>query len=208
RANANALANAAAHAPPATAAAVFAEDGTIEAITDPAHTALAQLALESSGGASMWVGAPDVAEGHSAPVIVRRIQGRAIVTIVNPELLLPDLATDARVIIAAPSGDLIYASPVMAGAGLETQQQVLSLAGANGGAALIKDLEGTTWAAAEALAQVGQLRVIAIGPAPTSLQLWIAAFLRFALVAAAPLAAIGVLYLLMRQSAQRARLAE
>jgi two-component system cell cycle sensor histidine kinase PleC len=56
--------------------------------------------------------------------------------------------------------------------------------------------------------QIGSLRLMAASPAPNDISLWLEALLRFALVAAAPLAAIAVLYLLMRQNAQRATMAE
>jgi two-component system cell cycle sensor histidine kinase PleC len=206
RANANAIANAAAHAPPARAAAVLDESGEIEAITDDSYAPLLAAALQSAGAASIWIGAPDLGDAPTAPVILRRVGDRFIATVIEPTLLLPDLAEDARVVIASPTGDIMYASPAMQAAGEVAQQQMV--AAARQGGALIRDGAGDTWAASQARAQIGDLRITAAGPAPNNFALWIAAVLRFALVAAAPLAAIGVLYLLMRQNAQRARLAE
>jgi len=203
-----AIANAAASAQPAIAAAIVNRTGAIEAITDPAQAALVAAAMQSANAADVWVGAPDRGELPTAPVIVRNIGDRAIVTVIDPARLLPDLDAHARVLIAAPDGTILYASPAMQEAGARAQQQVLAAARARDNGALIRDGNDRTWVAAESTAQIGNLGVMAAAPAPGALDLWLAAFLRFALVAAAPLAAMAVLYLLMRQNAQRARLAE
>ncbi len=207
-ASAAAIANAAASARPAAAAAIVNSAGAIEAITDPAQAALVAAALQAASGADIWVGAPDRGELPTAPVIVRNVGDRAIVTVVDPALLLPELDENARVLIASADGAILYASPAMQQAGARAQQQVLGAARAGDNGALIRDGNERTWVAAEATAQIGNLGVMAAAPAPGALDLWLAAFLRFALVAAAPLAAMAVLYLLMRQNAQRARLAE
>jgi two-component system cell cycle sensor histidine kinase PleC len=208
RVSAGALANLAAQTPPASAAAVVSADGDIEAITDPAHFMVATAAVQSAGEAAVWIGAPDVGDSPTTPVIVHRVGERAIVTVINPQLLLPDLAAEARVLIVSPLGDIVYASPALTEAGVSAQEQMLAAVRQNDNGAVITDTSGRTWAASEARAQLGELSVTAAGPAPAAMSLWIAALLRFALVAAAPLAAIAVLYLLMRQSVQRARFAE
>ncbi|MGE0741048.1 MAG: PAS domain-containing sensor histidine kinase [Hyphomonadaceae bacterium] len=203
-ADASAIASAAAEAAPVTTAAVASGD-TVLAITDPAQTQLVVAALRTANGANIWVGAPAMGELPSAPVVVRAIGDRVLITVVDTTQMLPDIDAQARVLIASESGAVIFASPALQSAGARAQQQVLAAARAN---ALIRDGDGATWVAAEAPAQIGGFRVMAASPAPNSLALWIEALLRFALVAAAPLAAMGVLYLLMRQNAQRARLAE
>jgi two-component system cell cycle sensor histidine kinase PleC len=207
-ASAGAIVNAAASAPPATGAALVNRSGAIEAITDPAHAALVTAAVEAAGPNETWVGAPDRGELPTAPVIVRNVGDRAIVTVINPSQLLPELDANARILIASREGAILYASPAMQEAGARAQQQVLAAARAGDDGALIRDGSDRTWVAAESTAQIGGLGVMAAAPAPGSIDLWLAAFLRFALVAAAPLAAMAVLYLLMRQNAQRARLAE
>ncbi|MEQ1819267.1 MAG: PAS domain-containing sensor histidine kinase [Terricaulis sp.] len=207
-AGAAAIANATAASRPATAAAIVNSAGAIEVITDPAKAGLVAAAIRAANAADVWVGAPDMGELPTAPVIVRNLGDRAIVTVVDPALLLPELDANARVLIASRDGDIIYASPALEQAGARAQQQVLAATRAGHDGALIRDGDGATWVAAEATAQIGDLGVMAAAPAPGSLDLWLAAFLRFALVAAAPLAAMAVLYLLMRQNAQRARLAE
>lgn len=207
-ASAAAIANAAAAARPATAAAVVSGAGAIEAITDPTQADLIAAALESTHSADAWVGAPNRGELATAPVIVRRVGDRAVVTVIDPSQLLPQLEPSARVLIASREGVILYASPAMQEAGARAQQQVLAAARGGDDGALIRDSAGATWVAAESIAQIGELGVMTAAPAPNALDLWLAALLRFALVAAAPLAAIAVLYLLMRQNAQRAQLAE
>jgi len=204
----NSLANAAAHASPATAAAVVGPAGVIEAITNPEYRALVSVAVLSAGDAPIWTGAPDMGELATAPVIVRRIGDRQVVTIVDPVRLLPELSADARVLIATPTGAIFYASPALQTAGVRAQQQVLAATRENTTGALLRSGDGATWVAAESTVQIGGFRVMAASPAPDSMTLLLEALLRFALLAAAPLAAMGVLYLLMRQNAQRARLFE
>ncbi len=203
-----AVANAAASSHPAAAAAIVNRSGAIEAITDPAQAALVTAAMNAANGSDLWVGAPTMGALPTSPVIVRNLGDRAIVTVVDPALLLPELDPNARVLIASSEGAILYASPALQQAGARAQQQVLAATRAENAGALIRDGSGNTWVAAESVAQLGNLGVMAAAPAPGALDLWLAAFLRFALVAAAPLAAMAVLYLLMRQNAQRARMAE
>jgi two-component system cell cycle sensor histidine kinase PleC len=202
------ITDAAAASRPASAAAIVNGAGAVEAITDPRRADLVAAALRGANAADVWVGAPDMGELPTAPVIVRTLGDRALVTVIDPALLLPDLEQNARVLIASPTGAILYASPALQQAGVRAQQQVLAAARAENAGVLIQDGSGETWVAAESGAQIGELSVMAAARAPGSLDLWLAAFLRFALVAAAPLAAIAVLYLLMRQNAQRARMFE
>ncbi|MBL8545653.1 MAG: PAS domain-containing sensor histidine kinase [Hyphomonadaceae bacterium] len=202
------IVNAAAASDPASAAAIINSSGQIEAITDPAQAALVTAAMNAANGSDLWVGAPGMGELPTAPVIVRNLGDRAIVTVVDPALLLPQLDQSARVLIASSDGAVLYASPALQQAGARAQQQVLAATRSGQTGALIRDGGGQTWVAAESTAQIGNLGVMAAAPSPGTFDLWLAAFLRFALVAAAPLAAMAVLYLLMRQNAQRARMAE
>jgi two-component system cell cycle sensor histidine kinase PleC len=206
-ADAQAIANAASHAAPATSAAVFGENG-VEAITNNDFNALARAAAESAGEADLWVGAPRLGELETAPTIARRVGTRRIITIIDPALLLPELDAQARVLIASPEGVVLYASPALQTAGARSQQQVLSAIADDAAGALLRDGEGATWVAAEATAQIGGFRVLTAAPAPSRAQLLLAALSRYALMVAAPLAAMAVLFLLMRQNAQRARWAQ
>src|SRR5690606_19892728 len=126
---------------------------------------LAQAALRSAGSAGVWAGAPDLGERTSAPVIVRHVGERAIVSVLDPARLLPELGGDARVMIIAPNGASLYASPALQSSGERTQQQMLA-AVREGGGGFVSDNLGQTWAAAEATAQVGDFQVIAASPAP------------------------------------------
>ncbi|MBL8538062.1 MAG: PAS-domain containing protein [Hyphomonadaceae bacterium] len=207
-ANVLAIASAAAHVAPASAAAVVSETGEILAITDTNQTALVRAAADAAGEDQLWVGAPRIGELQSAPAIVRRIGGSKIITVVASDLLLPDLDGNARVLIATEDGAVLFASPALQSAGARIQQQMLNATRGRDRGALLRDGAGATWVAAEATSQIGGFRVLAAAAAPSREQLLFAALARFALMAAAPLAAMAVLYLLMRQNAQRARMAQ
>jgi two-component system cell cycle sensor histidine kinase PleC len=203
-ADANAVASALARTPAALAAAVISPSGNVEAITDPQQTALAAAAARAAGPAQTWAGAPDM--DQAAPVVVRRLGDRRIVLVLDPSLLLPQFQPEARILITTNAGAQIYASPALAAADLRTRQQ-LAAAG-RGEGALIEDPSGRAWVVARGASSFGGFNVTVATPAPSPASLWMAALSRFALVAAAPLAAMAVLYMLMRQNAERARLAE
>jgi hypothetical protein len=119
--DAYAVANAAAHAQPAIAAAVVNSAGGIEAITSGDHAALIRAAMETASSTGVWIGAPDMGELQTTPVIVRHIGARAIVTVVDATQLLPELEPSTRVLIASPDGAVIYASPALQRAGVHGQ---------------------------------------------------------------------------------------
>ncbi|MEQ1707298.1 MAG: PAS domain-containing sensor histidine kinase [Terricaulis sp.] len=200
------LAEAIARAPPANAAAIINSAGEIEAITRPELAELALAAVQAAGGARLWAGAPDI--GVTAPTLVNSVGARTIVTIIDPNALLPDLAASARVVITSASGATLYVSPTVLEAGEGAQQQILGAARQDGGGALFHDSAGQNWVSAEAIVPLGGFHVAVAVAAPSPSALWMEALTRFALLAAAPLAALGVLYLLMRQNGQRARFAE
>ncbi len=206
-ADARAIVNASIEAGPAAAAAIVDAGGDAIAATDPDREPLTNAAILAAGARDIWIGAPDMGELASAPVIVRRVGDLAFVSIIDADRLLPDLNADARVMILDASGELLYASPVLQEAGLRVQQRMQATA-QSGRGGFVEDGHGRAWVSAASEVQIGGLTLIAAAPAPGGAALWLAALMRFALVAAAPLAALGVLYLLMRQSAQRARMAE
>lgn len=195
---------AAAGASPTLAAAVAGKAGEILAITDSAKSALVNAALRDAEQAPLWTGAPN--SDPTAPAIVRRVGDLSIVQILDTAQLLPQLEADARILVVARNQRVLYASPALMQAGAAAQRQIVEAARDDG--AFVIDSEGGSWAVAGAAARAGNLVVLTAAPAPSQLGLWLAAILQFALVAAAPLAAIGVLYLMMRQNGQRARLAE
>jgi two-component system cell cycle sensor histidine kinase PleC len=204
--DANTLANAASRDGPTSAAAVL-NGHEIQALTDPAQASLIANAVRQAGAARVWVGAPDMGRLATAPVIVRRAGDMTIVSVLDPRQLLPQIDPSARVLIASDAGTLLYASPGLISAGARSQQQLVTATNGAAGA-IVTDGAGQSWAAVQALTAVGGLHIVVATAAPSPAALWFAALTRFALVAAAPLAAMGVLYMLMRQNAQRARLAE
>jgi two-component system cell cycle sensor histidine kinase PleC len=206
RANANEAALAAAAAAGPTRAAAVFNGAQLLSVTNPADSALAAEAREAAEGA-FWIGAPDHGELPTAPAIVRRSGAQTLVSIVDPARLLPDLDANARVVIQTSTGAVLYVSPALQRAGSRVQQQVQAVAGSERGA-FITDGEGQVWVVAPANVQMGDFALVAAAPAPSGWALWIAALLRYAFMASAPLAALAVLYMLMRQNAQRARLAE
>jgi len=189
-------------------AAVLNLDGEILATTNAEDGDLARAALNAAGEANAWTGAPERGDVASAPVVVRRGHGYAVISILETEAVIPALSPEARVLIAAPSGAVLYASPALRD---DERARSRILAAANARTldrAIFLDGQGHGWAVASAALDLGAYRVVVAGPAPTPVALWTSAVARYALIAAAPLAAIAVLFLLMRQSARRARLAE
>jgi two-component system, cell cycle sensor histidine kinase PleC len=202
--DANAIARSIAEAPWARTAAVLNRTGALEAITDPASSALISAAVREAAGAELWIGLPETGDQPTAPTIVRRVDNRIIVSVIDANALLPNVDPNTRVIIAAHSGATLYASPTLHAAGAEAERELLQST-QDEHSAFIDD-RGGSWVVAEA--QTSGLRIIAAAPTPNAIARWVEALLRFALVVAAPMAAIGVLYLLMHQNAQRAKLAE
>ncbi|MES1202204.1 MAG: PAS domain-containing sensor histidine kinase [Pseudomonadota bacterium] len=204
-----AVANAAAHARSVRSAALLNGSGDILAITNRADASLVAAASRAMGNAPVWTGAPSMGELATAPTMARRVGDRTIVSVLNADALTPNLESDARVLIAGTSGDILYASPALQRAGARAQSQVLNTArNAGDQGVMVRDGEGRTWAVGTATTAIGGFRVLSAASSPGPLMLWLDALARFAIVAAAPLAAMGVLYLLMRQNAQRAQIAE
>ncbi len=205
---ATAAAQSALRAAPVEAAAVVSPSGSMLAITDDRYRSIVEAAVEAAGEAPAWFGAPPMGDLPTKPVILRRAAGHAIASVIDPARLLPELDADARVLLATSDGAIVYASPGLQQADASVEEHIFSALRGERTSALVPDGRGHNWIVAESRAELGDFRVLVASPAPSNLALWLAALLRFALVAAAPLAATGVLYLLMRQNAQRARIAE
>ncbi|HWA00180.1 MAG TPA: PAS domain-containing sensor histidine kinase [Caulobacterales bacterium] len=203
------VANAAAHASAVRAAAIASRDGDLLAITDRTQAPLAAAALRAAGEAGVWTGAPDLGELETAPVMVRHVGDRAILSVLNAGALLPELPQDARVLVATDAGNIVYASPALRRAGARAQNQVLNaVRSGSARGVMVVDGDGASWSVASASTSIGGFRVVAAAFSPSPLMLWLDAIARFALLAAAPLAAMGVLFIVMRQNAQRAQIAE
>jgi two-component system, cell cycle sensor histidine kinase PleC len=201
------VARAAASARSVRAAAIFDAKGDTVALTDPAEAELAAAAYVAAP-AEIWVGAPEMGASPTAPAIVRRIGDHTLVLIIEPRAILPALDADARVLLATPQGEILVGTPAVQADGAPLIQLMLGAESAQHGAAVASDQRGASWALGAARTATGGLRVMTAAPAAGPLAIWFSAVAQFTLLAAAPLAAMGVLYLLMRQNAHRAQLAE
>ncbi len=209
--NPQAVARAAAHARPVRGAAVATANGAIVAITEPALAPFVQAALRAAGGETTWAGAPDMGGLESAPALVRRVGDTRIVSILNTEALLPELNAGARVLVASDSGAVLFASQSLHDAGLRVQQAMMSAAtpgDAARGGATITDSFGKVWAVGSAPVLTSGLRIYTAAAAPDLIEQILRAIAEFALLAAAPFAAVAVLFLLLHQNHKRAELAE
>src|SRR5262249_19050581 len=156
--------------------------GVIEAITDPAKQALVTAALREAGAARVWIGAPDMGQLATMPVVLRQSGDRAIVSVIDARRLLPQLDGDARVLLASNTGTIFYASPSLINAGSRAQQQLQMATNGHDAGVLISDASDASWVVAQA-AGPGGIRVTVASRAPSSGELWMAALTRFALVA-------------------------
>jgi two-component system cell cycle sensor histidine kinase PleC len=214
---AGAIARAARHARPVRAAAVFDGAGALLAITDPALSALAAAGVRAAGAETVWIGVPRLAEQDrlaettpAHPVIVRRVGQHAIVSILDAAAMAPALEGGDGVVILGPQGALLYASDGVARdrALLEAVRgHVGQIAIERPGAALFA-LNGKNWAVGAAPALMGGGRVLVVSETASPLALLLRALASFAILAAAPFAAVGVLMLLLRQNTRRAEIAE
>src|SRR5262249_23585515 len=123
-ADAPSLANAAAHSVAVRSAAVFAQNGALLAITNHEDAQLALTAFHAAGEAGVWAGAPQIGDLPTAPVLVRRVGDEVIVSILDSARLMPELSDKARVLVAAPEGPILYASPALARAGVRAEDQL------------------------------------------------------------------------------------
>jgi two-component system, cell cycle sensor histidine kinase PleC len=206
-AHADEVARAAANARAVRAAAVFDDTGAMVALTDSAQAQLATAAY-SAAASEIWAGAPEMGNAPTAPAIVRRIGNHALVLIIEPRALLPAFDAEARVLLAAPNGQILVGTPAVQKGGAPLVQLMLGAQALQRGGAVARARGGKSWALGAARTATGGFAVVTAAPAPGALALWSGASAQFALIAAAPLAAMAVLYLLMRQNAHRAQIAE
>jgi two-component system cell cycle sensor histidine kinase PleC len=209
------VALAAAQAPVVRAAGLVSASGEILAATE---TQLAATFIAAARGADqagawrddMWIGAPNVAGATGALVLVRRAQAGRIVLVLDTQALTHSIEDEhLRAVLATEGGASVFVSTALAGASADSRTEIIAVASAAPDRAFVARAGGDErLAIASAQTEIGALRVITIASAPTEGALWFAAIARYALMAAAPLAALGVLYLLTRQNARRARLAE
>jgi len=201
------VARAAAQARSVRAAAIFDADGAQLAITDASQSVLLRAAF-GAAQSETWGGAPDMGGMPTAPAIVRRVGDYAIALVLEPRALLPALDSQARVLIVAPDDSVLAATPALLEDAEPLTQLLVESQNLARGGAILKDASGASWAVGASRTATGGFRVMTAARAPGEAALWFGAWAQYALMAAAPLAAVAVLYLLMRQNAQRAKMAE
>ncbi|MGE0829270.1 MAG: ATP-binding protein [Hyphomonadaceae bacterium] len=204
------VAAAAARARAVRGAAVYDSSGRLLAITDRSLAPLAEAAVREAAGDPDWAGAPAIENAPNAPVIVRRVAGGRIVSVLNPEALLPDARAAERALIASESGAILHASSLLQQEGLQQQRLLLAAApaGDQAGGAVKDDARGRAFAVGAARTAIGGLRVVAAAPTASTLSVLFSTIAQFVLLAAAPLAAVGALLLLLNQNQRRVKLAE
>jgi two-component system cell cycle sensor histidine kinase PleC len=112
--------------------------------------------------------------------------------------------------IASQHGDVMFASARLAQLGPDVQAAWLRALGdgaARQTGAVLEDRNGA-WAIAAAATSIADLRVIVAAPTTRGLPLLLQSIMQFALLAGAPLAAVGALLLLLSQNERRVKLAE
>ena len=208
------IALAAVQGPGVRAAAYVGRDGGVLASSEPALAATYAAAARDAESANawaedVWIGAPHVAGAPGALSLVRRFQNGRIVAILDTDALARAMGAETRALVATSNGAPALVSSAFASANADMREEILAAASANpANAFFARTSANGALAIAQVETQIGDLHVVEIAAAPDNGALWFGAIARYVLMAAAPLAAIGVLYLLTRQNARRARLAE
>jgi two-component system cell cycle sensor histidine kinase PleC len=202
-----AVAVAATRARPVAGAIVLNAEGRATAIAGGVDAGLAIAANRAAAGAETWAGAV-TSRNVQAPVLVRRVAGHTIVSVLDPQELLPDQPSDGRYYIVANGRILAGAPRAESVAGADVRSLL--------GAGVDPDTDGFVGpdgkqgqvAVGVASVSTGDLRVIAAAPARSPFGELLRALVRNVLLAAAPILAVGALLLLLRQNQARARYAE
>ncbi|MBI1187930.1 MAG: hypothetical protein GC206_11485 [Alphaproteobacteria bacterium] len=210
RANPSGVAIAASRARPVRGAAVFDSEGRLAAITDPDIAQLAAVALQAAQREAVWANTVRTREGETAPVIVRRTRQGTIVSVINTDALLVGVPSIETTMIAAQSGAVLFASERLRALGPNVQATWLAALGDGAvrqTGAVLEDASGA-WAIGAATTSIADLRIVVATPAMPGLMLLLQSIMQFALLAGAPLAAVGALLLLLSQNEKRVKLAE
>jgi two-component system cell cycle sensor histidine kinase PleC len=208
------VAIAALNGPAIRASAYVGRDGALMSSSDAALASTYLAAARDADAANawtddVWIGAPTIAGAPGALTLVRRFGAGRLVAVLDSNALAAAMGRETRAIIIDAAGKPALVSAALAEASNDARNEITTAAAASPAEAFFART-GADGALAFARAQtsVGAMHVIVVDEAPSNSEIWFAAIARYALMAAAPLAAIGVLYLLTRQNARRARLAE
>ncbi|MBL8548357.1 MAG: PAS domain-containing sensor histidine kinase [Hyphomonadaceae bacterium] len=209
-ANAGIVASVAARAPAVRGVSIFDRAGRHIVSTSGVVTPIAAAALQAAGDAQQWSGAPAVRGRPPAPVILRRVEHGAIVSVLDPNLMLADAPASQRALLATSGGEVLHATPALQRAGLAEQRALLAQAPQGAGATGIvrEDARGAAWAISVATTSVDGLRVVSSAPTTSTLSMVLAAILQFMLLAGAPITAVAALLLLLNQNQRRVEVAE
>lgn len=200
------VAHAATRARPVTGAVILDADGRVVVATSGANAQIAIAAHQAAGGAETWAGVGVTEKGARAPAVLRMVGSYTIVSLLDPAKLLPDDPGGGRFVLAGPDGIVLAALPADA-----------AEIGANARAALGGDdgsradgfiANGNAMApTAVGIAGVatGDFAVLSAASTRSPFMLLMRALFANALLAAAPILAVGALLLMMRQNVQRVR---
>lgn len=204
-----AVAAAAGRARPVRGVAVYDRTGLLLTVTDRAIADVAGAAYRESGREAVWAGAPTLEDRPTAPAIVRRTPNGTIVSVLNPEALFVDAPADQRAMIVSAQGQILHATPALGALGLGAQRDFLAAlpAGPRQSGEVVENETGA-WAIGASTTALGELRVVAISSTTDGFTILFNAILQFALLAGAPLAAVGALLLLLSQNQRAVKLAE
>ncbi len=208
RQNPRVIAEAAARARSVRAVVVFDETGAVLALTRRTGLEIASGALRASGGSSNWAGAAQ-ADGQFAPAIVRRSRGLTIVTVLDAAALMAGAPENLVAFLLTADGALLHASAPGRDLDLGVET-ALTLAAPDGRRerARFVDVDGAAWVIGAAQTTSGGFRVLVAAPTRAPASAWLAALAQFALLGAAPVAAVGALVIMRRQDQRRVKIAE
>jgi two-component system cell cycle sensor histidine kinase PleC len=197
--------SAAARARPVRGVVLFDASGRLIAANDHSLADIATAGYRESGDSTAWAGVPQLGAAATAPVIVRRIEKGAIVSVLSPEALLEAPGSE-RALIASNSGQILHASAALRRDGLQFQHALLDATAAGPGGTRLE--RRGAWAVGAATTAIGDLRVVVAAPSSGAFGAFMQGLLQFVLLAGAPFAAVTALALLLTQNQRRVRLAE
>lgn len=205
--NAGAVLQAAARARPISGGAILDQQSRVISATNSQAAKLAQSVVAKIGPETAWGGVAE-AGGQRAPVLVRRINGALIFSIIDPAKLLPETRGGSRAVITDHTFAILASAPALTPEETGALEAMLKLHSADAGSftAQLNDAENIVVGAAKT--GVGELRVYSLRATSPPLRALLGSALQFFLLAAAPVLAVGALLLLQRQNARHARDAE
>jgi two-component system cell cycle sensor histidine kinase PleC len=187
--------------------AILSSQGQIITTTSTLSAGVAANAFGSLGTEQTWSGVAETG-GARTPVLARRVGDRIMVSIINPNEMMPAVLGGQRLIVTDASFHILAAAPALNTGDSQAFQDILSAAMRDSGAFVAKAPNGDRFTIGVAQTSVANLRVYVVSPAQTPWRTLGQAGLQFLMLAAAPILAVTALLFLQRQNAKRARDAE